>query len=129
VIAKLVWPGHRADHASTPVDSLWVECSADEAHTQIAPLLNPSQKSRLDKFLADPNYVLQQAAPGLPVQPGAIYFLVKQDLSVAEAFPWVYPYAGQWNAYCPFRVIRAFAFSNLSELSAHRRFTPLRKEV
>jgi len=123
MIAKLVWPDKTTNSDGQPVDALWVECSMEEARAQLFPRLSAQQQGEFDELVVeDRNYLLTKAIPELGLREGSVYFLVAQDLSFVELHPWVYPHSGLWNAYCPFRTMPEFDFSEVSQLPNHARF-------
>jgi hypothetical protein len=56
------------------------------------------------------------AKPTEGVPSDRIFALVSADLSVISAQPWWFPFAGQWNAYSPFRETEERSFHHLEDL-------------
>ena len=92
-------------------DAYWVECSEDEVN-HIIPLLDDAQewRDRRDIFHSSK---FAHTNPQLGMQPDSYYFLISIDGKNAIPTPPYYPYAGQWNAYCPFSKIEPFSFKTL----------------
>jgi hypothetical protein len=46
-------------------------------------------------------------------------YLVSRNLESVVPMPWSFPYSGQWNSWCPFRVLpKSVNLKNLEEVSA-----------
>jgi hypothetical protein len=116
VKTKLYWPdckiGFRPRNAK-PIDSYWLECTFEEARNLIFPLLD-AEGVRESESCWDPE------APDMGehgIETRRAFFLISKDLSSILPCRWVYPYSGQWGAYCPFRNIQPIEVSDLKKLS------------
>ncbi len=96
------------------VEGYWLECSEDEAITQIYP--------RLDKDLVDKSYKEANKLPDsflkeCGLEPTNKYcFLVSGDISSIEPFSPYYPYHHAWNAYSPFENYPETTIRSLEEI-------------
>jgi hypothetical protein len=112
MIVQIVWPDckflggkWRSDRA---IDSFWVECSPEEGQHII------------ERYLGDGKERIHEPGPSLHREDGQLwqYFLISRDLSYVWSSPRVYPFSGQWNAYCPFRRLpHAIVIGSLEELA------------
>ncbi len=108
---ELYWPGCKArlmDATFGGQDAYFVTCSLEEAERQLFPRLTHEQIRRCTGDY-DP-----EPKEGIPSD--KICALVAVDLSVISAQPWWFPYAGQWNAYSPFRAVEEKERESLEDL-------------
>src|SRR5262245_16923736 len=102
MLVRLCWPDcpyWDGRWGAEAVDAVWLECSADEAGALIHPRLT-EEKVRLSEQYG----ALGSGMPTKRGQPGPTYcFLVSIDLTRIDPHEAIYPWSGQWNAYCPFR--------------------------
>ena len=115
---KLFWPKCtylNKEWCSEVLDSYWVECKKDEAIEKIFPYLSIEQIEE-----SNSNYrPKKENASEFGIETDNYCFLVSKNLNSIESFPWHYPYAGQWNTFCPFEAINEFQISDLMELKNH----------
>jgi hypothetical protein len=108
MIVSLVWPNysvHESDQGAQPVDAFWVQCDVDDAVEKVMPAITDK---RFDPEAKTPTSA--EFGPGF-------CFLVARDLTSVVQMPWVYPYSGLWNAYCPFRRLpESLTIDSLDEL-------------
>ena len=95
VIVRLYWP-NCSRYGTSPMDYFWVECTFDEAESQIFPLLTEDVKR---KSIQNGKRKFCIYGTKMP----EYCFLISADRSRILSFPPYYPYSGQWNAYNPFR--------------------------
>ena len=112
--AIMVWPDKTPDdHAEAePMDYFWVECTVEEAEDKIIPLLSAEILLRYQRISVEPN----RPPPEMSYMIGKRFFLISRDGTDIEPFSWFFPFAGQWNAYCPFRCMRKRKICDVSEL-------------
>ena len=113
---KVYWPQCGRvfyDYREDKIDAFWVECTVQEAKKNVFPLLTEKQ---IEESL---RYWRPQAEdhPHLPFSYKKLYFLIAKDLKTIIPFDAHFPYAGQWNGYCPFRKIGEREISDLSEIT------------
>jgi len=90
----LVWPDCcllNGAWTERKVDSFWVECTSEEANTKVLPLA----EGKIVRAFFPRHYDDAGSEKR--------FFLVAKDMSSVQEMAWYYPYAGQWDAYCPFR--------------------------
>jgi len=83
------------------IDAFWVECTMQEAEKNVFPLLTDEQVKESLKYW----HPQEEDHPDLPFSYKQLYFLISKDLKTIIPFAAHFPYAGQWNGYCPFREI------------------------
>lgn len=112
MIVQIVWPDcdflggeWRPDQA---IDSFWVECSPAEGQHIIR------------RWLVGGKEPIHEPGLSLHRKDGQLwqYFLISRDLRYVWSTTRVYPFSGQWNAYCPFRQLPdAMIIGRLEELA------------
>jgi len=104
------------DWGAIPVDAYWVETTKNDAVKHIFPLLVP--EARATSLLYGKRGVGVAKDVGKPALP--FCFLVAKDLSSIDPHQTHYPFAGQWNAYCPFIEVPEFVINSLEELKSFK---------
>ncbi len=117
MIVRMFWRGckyRKKEHQNNPVDSFWVEATAEEAERFIFPLLEPEDE-RESRILAEgrENISLLLGGPGRN-----FCFLVSRDISSIDPFPVFYPSHQLWNGYSPFEAMPEREIRNLEDLAA-----------
>lgn len=114
---KLYWPncnfGSRGMEFNGN-DTLFLECSLEEAKVQLFDHLTEEQ---IDQCLRDYNPHPNPEQLEFGFETDKLCFLITKDQKVLLPEPWYFPYAGQWNAYNPFRKIKEIEIKDISELS------------
>lgn len=113
---KVYWPacGHVFyKYRDDNIDAFWVECTMQEAEKNIFPHLTEKQIQESLRYWR-PQAEVQ---PDLPFSYKQLYFLIAKDLRTILPFDAHFPYAGQWNGYCPFREIDEREISDLQDIS------------
>jgi len=115
MIINIYWPqcGNAfSDYRGDRIGAFWVECTVQEAETIVFPHLT---ERWIQQSLA---YFRPQSEnhSDLPFSYKKLYFLVSKDLKTILPFDAHFPYAGQWNGYCPFREIEKREIYDLSEI-------------
>ncbi len=98
-------------HPFSHEDAYWVESNQQEFMQYIYPLLHGSEKEKIDR---SPLSYIQGHTTPFAIE-GHIYFLINRDWSKTLIEGAYLPYAGQWNAYSPFRQIQPFTFHSQKE--------------
>lgn len=114
---KLYWPNCNFGHRGTEFkgnDAFFLECSLEEAREQLFDRLTVEQ---IDYCLREYDSRPNQGQSAFGIETDKICFLITKDQKVLLPEPWYFPYAGQWNAYNPFRKIKEIDISAVNELS------------
>lgn len=112
MITKIIWPKCRMMNDK---NAFWVGCTDEEVNKKIIPLLNDINESKeLEKisFNRGPCTFREDQDEIMFTN----YFLISADGKEILSYPWSLPYAGQWNASNPFRMITKTNITNLDEL-------------
>lgn len=112
----LVWPDKKlsGNNNVESMDHFWIECTIAEAEGIILPKLSEESLGRYHEILREPN----APPPEMQYTISKRFFLISRDGLVIEPCPWYFPFAGQWNAYCPFRCMRQRTLLDVDELQA-----------
>jgi len=97
------------------IDSFWVECTVREAGWNVFPLLSKQEIIESCKYW-EPRDPERINWPYDRAQTDLLCFLISKDLKTIMPEAWRYPYAAQWNGYCPFRKIDGIDISDLNEI-------------
>ena len=114
---KLYWPNCNLvvkDVEFNGEDAIFLECSIDEAKDHLFYRLTEDQVNQCLRDY-DPNPNPGQLEYG--VETNKICFLITRNQRALLPEPWYFPYAGQWNAFNPFRKIKEIEINDISELS------------
>lgn len=112
MITKLIWPKcHLMDYKN----AFWVGCRDDEVTEQILPVLK-SNKADEEIRKISLNRGQSKIEEDRDEEFIYNYFLISADGKEILSFDWVLPYAGQWNASNPFRIIGKELIANLNDL-------------
>jgi hypothetical protein len=95
-------------------DAFWVECTGEESRAIIFPRLSRDQIEESEKLGAGGGVKVGEDNTESP----PYCFLVSADLRQIVPFPSVFPWSGQWNAYCPFCGIGEHWVKSLKEVAA-----------
>jgi len=112
---KVYWPKCGSafyKYREDKIDAFWVECTVQEAEKNVFPFLTEKQVKESLKYWRPQT----EEHPHLPFTYKNLYFLISQDLKTIIPFEAHFPYAGQWNGYCPFREIGEREINDLSEI-------------
>ncbi len=112
MITKIIWPKCRMMNDK---NAFWVGCTDEEVNKKILPLLNEIKESEeIDKisFNRGPSTFEKDQDEMIFTN----YFLISADGNDILSYQWSLPYAGQWNASNPFRIIAKTNITNLDEL-------------
>lgn len=112
MITKIVWPKCRMMNDK---NAFWVGCTDEEVNKKILPLLNEvieSEEIEKISFNRGPSTFEKDQDEMIFTN----YFLISADGNDILSYPWSLPYAGQWNASNPFRIITKTNITNLDEL-------------
>ena len=113
---KVYWPQCGRvfyDYREDKIDAFWVECNVQDAEKNVFPLLTEKQMKESLRYWRPQ----EEEHPDLPFTYKMLYFLIAKDLKTIIPFDAHFPYAGQWNGYCPFRKIDEREISDLHEIS------------
>ncbi len=86
------------------MDAFWVEATAEETENQFQYHWAPSAAQFNDPL------------PPTLREDGYDYYLVARNLTFVRYLPAFFPWAGQWGAHNPFRMIKPVTISDLSEI-------------
>jgi len=95
MLVRLFCPNCNLVDDDNAMDYFWVECTKEEASEHVFPMLSKHSQSE------SINWAKSEA-----LEPNAEHdycYLVSSDLAHIIAKPAFFPFAGQWNAFNPFR--------------------------
>lgn len=113
---QLYWPKcefQNGKWGQKGVDSYWIECTLQESEEKVFKYLS-SEQIEESKSNWDPR---ENYSKDIGIETDRLCYLVTKDLKSIMPSQWYYPYAGQWNAYCPFERIKEIEIQDLSEVS------------
>jgi len=93
MLIRFVWPNCDLVNDSNPMDYFWVECTKEEASEHVFPILPGNIKTESIKYTEFDGSENNRS----------YCYLITADLSHVIAKPAFFPFAGQWNAFNPFR--------------------------
>jgi len=114
---KLYWPNcdlYYKDIEFNGNDAFFLECTLEEAKEQLFNRLNEKQINQcMSTYDPEPN----PKSLEFGVETNKICFLITQDQTLILPEPWIFPYAGQWNAYNPFQKIKEIEIEDIGQLT------------
>lgn len=100
-------------------DGFWVQCPMSELSEKILPYLSLEQRviflERKGHFLSTK---WAKANPDLLVETDSFYFMISRDGKEIQPTDPFFPYASQWNGYCPLEAIDIREIDSVKELAA-----------
>jgi len=115
--AMMIWK--QCNHVNPVQDAFWIQCRTSELDEFILPFMDDQKKQDFIKrkhCLLTTDWAVRN--PDLLVEQDSYCFLVSRDgRSIIPTEPY-YPYGGQWNSWCPFRVIVPFTFDSIGDLAS-----------
>lgn len=112
MITKIIWPKCRMMNDK---NAFWVGCTDDEVNMKILPLLNGiKENEEIEKISFNRGSSTFEKDQDEMIFTN--YFLISADATEILSYDWKLPYAGQWNASNPFRIITKTNITNLDEL-------------
>jgi len=100
-------------------DAFWVQCLSSDLGRDITPFMSGNDRQVfLERKESYESTSWASTNPGLLVEKDSYYFLISRDGKFVIPTEPYYPYAGQWNSWCPFRTIAPVVVNSCGDMAA-----------